>query len=86
MLFFNIPLLALAAGQVAFAIFLMLPAPLSTPAIMLAQWSNSKIGKAITYTFGVVLAIFLISPVYDMYILHQQKEASAETLTSKERR
>ena len=53
---------------------------------MLAQWSNTKIGKAITYTFGGILVIFLVSPVHDMYILHQQKEASAETLTSKDRR
>lgn len=50
------------------------------------EMTACRVGKAVTYTFGAVLAIFLLSPAHDMYLLHQQKEASAETLTSQDRR
>ena len=54
--------------------------------LALTRMLLGRVGKAVTYTFGAVLAIFLLSPAHDMYLLHQQKEASAETLTSHDRR
>lgn len=73
---FALPLYGIISLETLLALILMLPDPLSEPAIFLFRQTKTQIGRTFLFTTALFLCVLLISPMYDAYTVHQQKKAS----------
>jgi hypothetical protein len=86
MLGFAIPLVALLVGNILMSMNLLMPYPLNKPGILVCKFSLTRVGQTMTATLCFLLILMGLVPVHDLWSLHQQKEATTRTLTSKDRR
>lgn len=86
MIGFTLPLYVLLGVELVIAANLLMPLPASRPAIALIKATKSDVGRSVIGTVALFLVVLMASPVYDMWALHLQKERSADSLLSQERR
>jgi hypothetical protein len=86
MIGFTLPLYVLLGLELLVAANLLLPLPASRPAIALVKATKTDVGRSVVGTVALFLIVLMASPLYDMWALHQQKERSADSLLSQERR
>lgn len=86
MIGFTLPLYVLLGLELILAADLLLPLPLSRPAILVCKGTKTDVGRSVFFTIFFFLLVLAASPVYDIWALHVQKERSAESLMSQERR
>lgn len=83
---FIIPMYALLGMNIMMSLSLLLPLPISRPAVFLIKFSKTPVGQAATATICGLLFLMSTVPIYEIYTLHQHKEAQIKSITSKNRR
>ena len=83
---FIIPMYALLGMNVMMSLSLLLPLPISRPSVFLIKFSKTPVGQAATATICGFLFLMATVPIYEIYTLHQHKEAQIKSITSKNRR
>lgn len=74
---FALPLYAIVGLEAIVAAILMLPSPLSEPAIQLVKLTRTQVGRTVVYTLTAVLVILLIAPGFSAYRLHKSDSPAA---------
>ena len=86
MIGFTIPMYVLLGMNLSMSASLLLPLPISRPAVFLVKWSRTPVGQAVTATVCFLLFLMAMNPLYDIYTIHQHKDAQIKSITSKNRR